>query len=74
MGIGKYSRGGKCYLLLVSFCRLVNRNPYPNPSTPKSFDDTKANLSAATSPESGCFGKSPVAQEEFHPKAPSHVA
>ncbi|KAG4197658.1 hypothetical protein ERO13_A05G037500v2 [Gossypium hirsutum] len=54
--------------------RLVNRNPYPNPSTPKSFDDTKANLSAATSPESGCFGKSPVAQEEFHPKAPAHVA
>ncbi|PPD90216.1 hypothetical protein GOBAR_DD12837 [Gossypium barbadense] len=54
--------------------RLVNRNPYPNPSTPKSFDDTKANLSAATSSESGCFGKSPVAQEEFHPKAPAHVA
>ncbi|MBA0690423.1 hypothetical protein Goari_008098, partial [Gossypium aridum] len=52
--------------------RLVNRNPYPNPSTPKSFDDTKANLSAATSSESGCFGKSPVAQEEFHPKAPAH--
>ncbi|MBA0835763.1 hypothetical protein Goarm_008023, partial [Gossypium armourianum] len=58
------------------FCKLkgqlVNRNPYPNPSTPKSFDDTKANLSAATSSESGCFGKSPVAQEEFHPKAPAH--
>ncbi|KAK8581883.1 hypothetical protein V6N13_144878 [Hibiscus sabdariffa] len=55
--------------------RLVNRNPYPNPSTPKSFDDTKANLSATASPESGCFGKSPVPQEEeFQPKAPAHAA
>ncbi|KAK8490297.1 hypothetical protein V6N13_098035 [Hibiscus sabdariffa] len=54
--------------------RLVNRNPYPNPSIPKSFDDTKANLSAATSPESGCFGKSAVPQEEFQPKAPAHAA
>ncbi|KAE8675996.1 Protein TIFY 3B [Hibiscus syriacus] len=54
--------------------RLVNRNPYPNPSTPKSFDDTKANLSAASSPESGCFGKSPVPEEEFQPKAPAPAA
>ncbi|KAL4332703.1 hypothetical protein GQ457_07G039320 [Hibiscus cannabinus] len=54
--------------------RLVNRNPYPNPSTPKSFDDAKANLSAATSPESGCFGKSAAPQEEFQPKAPAHAA
>ncbi|GMI81358.1 hypothetical protein HRI_001805200 [Hibiscus trionum] len=54
--------------------RLVNRNPYPNPSTPKSFDDTKANLSAAASPESGCFGKPPVPQEEFQPEAPAHAA
>ncbi|KAK8513697.1 hypothetical protein V6N13_002425 [Hibiscus sabdariffa] len=55
--------------------RLVNRNPYPNPSTPKSFDDTKANLSATASPESGCFGKSPVPQEEeVQPQAPAHAA
>ncbi|GMI92629.1 hypothetical protein HRI_002932200 [Hibiscus trionum] len=54
--------------------RLVNKSPYPNPSTPKSYDDTKANLSAAASPESGCFGKSPVPQEEFQPKAPAHAA
>ncbi|XP_039041205.1 protein TIFY 3B-like [Hibiscus syriacus] len=53
--------------------RLVNRNPYPNPSTPKSFEGTKANLSAASSPESGCFGKSPVPREEFQPKAPAHA-
>ncbi|KAE8700365.1 hepatocyte growth factor-regulated tyrosine kinase substrate-like [Hibiscus syriacus] len=53
--------------------RLVNRNPYPNPSTPKSFDDTKANPGVAASPESGCFGKSPVPQEEFQPKAPAHA-
>ncbi|XP_022730866.1 protein TIFY 3-like [Durio zibethinus] len=43
--------------------RLVNRNPYPNPSMPKAADDTKANLSAATSPESGCFGKSTVSNQ-----------
>ncbi|XVE97799.1 hypothetical protein REPUB_Repub03eG0050100 [Reevesia pubescens] len=54
--------------------RLVNRNPYPNPSTPKMADDTKANFSTATSPESGCFEKSPVPQEDFPPKAPAHVA
>ncbi|XWS70150.1 hypothetical protein CRYUN_Cryun03dG0024400 [Craigia yunnanensis] len=54
--------------------RLVNRNPYPNPSTPKTADDTKANLSAATSPESGCFEKSPVREEDFQPKAPAHIA
>ncbi|KAE8682610.1 Protein TIFY 3B [Hibiscus syriacus] len=54
--------------------RLVNRNPYPNPSTPKSFDDTKANLGVAASPESGCFGKSPVTQEEFQPRATAHAA
>ncbi|XVF48800.1 hypothetical protein PTKIN_Ptkin03bG0217700 [Pterospermum kingtungense] len=54
--------------------RLVNRSPYPNPSTPKTADDTKANLSAANSPESCCFEKSPVPQEDFQPKAPGHVA
>ncbi|EOY30105.1 Jasmonate-zim-domain protein 12, putative isoform 1 [Theobroma cacao] len=54
--------------------RLVNRNPYPNPSTPKMADDTKANLSAATSLESGCFEKSPVPQEDLQPKVPTHVA
>ncbi|XP_021275802.1 protein TIFY 3B-like [Herrania umbratica] len=54
--------------------RLVNRNPYPNPSTPKMADDTKANLSAATSLESGCFEKSPVPQEDLQPKTPTHVA
>ncbi|KAE8718850.1 Protein TIFY 3B [Hibiscus syriacus] len=32
--------------------RLVNKNPYPSPSMPKMGDDAKANLSAATSPES----------------------
>ncbi|XP_022754737.1 protein TIFY 3B [Durio zibethinus] len=54
--------------------RLVNRNPYPNPSTPKTADDNKSNLSAATSPESGCFEKSPVPQEDIQPKAQAHVA
>ncbi|XWS26507.1 hypothetical protein CRYUN_Cryun26dG0037700 [Craigia yunnanensis] len=53
---------------------LVNRNPYPNPSKPKTADDTKTNLSAATSPEPGCFEKSSVSQEDFQPKAPAHVA
>ncbi|XVF35233.1 hypothetical protein REPUB_Repub18cG0127800 [Reevesia pubescens] len=54
--------------------RLVSRSPYPNPSTPKMADDTKANLSAATSPVSGCFGKSPVPREDFQAKASTHVA
>ncbi|KAE8714057.1 hepatocyte growth factor-regulated tyrosine kinase substrate-like [Hibiscus syriacus] len=49
--------------------RLVNRNPYPNPSTPKSFDDTKANLSAAASPESGCFDNAEVHQWSDLPKS-----
>ncbi|KAK8535342.1 hypothetical protein V6N13_081480 [Hibiscus sabdariffa] len=50
--------------------RLGNRNPYPAPSTP----DTKANLGAATSPESVCFGTSPVHQDELQPNAPAHAA
>ncbi|XWS72351.1 hypothetical protein CRYUN_Cryun02cG0032700 [Craigia yunnanensis] len=54
--------------------RLVNRNPYPNPSTPKTADDTKANLGAATSLELDYFEKSPVPPEDFQPKAPAHVA
>ncbi|GMI89379.1 hypothetical protein HRI_002607200 [Hibiscus trionum] len=54
--------------------RLVNKNPYPDPLAPKMGDDTKANLSAATSPESVCFGTSIVHQEELQPKAPAHVA
>ncbi|KAE8675062.1 Ankyrin repeat and SOCS box protein 9 [Hibiscus syriacus] len=54
--------------------RLVNKNQYPGPSMPKMGDDAKANLSAATSPESVCFGTSPVHQEQLQPKAPTHVA
>ncbi|OMO86428.1 CO/COL/TOC1, conserved site [Corchorus olitorius] len=55
--------------------RLVNKSPYSNPSTPKMSDDTKANLGAAASPESGCFEKSSVPQEDFHANAPpAHVA
>ncbi|KAE8712518.1 Ankyrin repeat and SOCS box protein 9 [Hibiscus syriacus] len=53
--------------------RLVTKNPYPGPSMPTMGDDAKANHSPATSPESVCFGTSPVHQEELQPKAP-HVA
>ncbi|KHG15957.1 Protein TIFY 3B -like protein [Gossypium arboreum] len=54
--------------------RLVNKNPYPGPSTPKMADDVKADVSATTSPESGYFKASPIRQEDIQPKAPAHVA
>ncbi|KAG4136625.1 hypothetical protein ERO13_D07G018200v2 [Gossypium hirsutum] len=54
--------------------RLVNKNPYPGPSTPKMVDGAKADVSATTSPESGCFKASPIRQEDIQPKAPAHVA
>ncbi|KAH8504675.1 hypothetical protein H0E87_012058 [Populus deltoides] len=47
--------------------RLVSKSPYPTSPEGKEADTTKPGISAAPSPDAGCFGKS-LAPDELQPK------
>jgi len=54
-------------------CRLVSKSPYPTSPEGKEADTTKPGISAAPSPDAGCFGKS-LASDELQPKVASNLA
>ncbi|KAG6770432.1 hypothetical protein POTOM_026114 [Populus tomentosa] len=53
--------------------RLVSKSPYPTSPEGKEADTTKPGISAAPSPDAGCFGKS-LASDELQPKIASNLA
>ncbi|KAI5586080.1 hypothetical protein POPTR_006G217200v4 [Populus trichocarpa] len=53
--------------------RLVSKSPYPTSPEGKEADTTKPGISAAPSPDAGCFGKS-LASDELQPKVASNLA
>lgn len=53
--------------------RLVSKSPYPTSPEGKEADTTKPGISAAPSPDAGCFGKS-LASDELQPMIASNLA
>ncbi|KAG6772511.1 hypothetical protein POTOM_023923 [Populus tomentosa] len=53
--------------------RLVSKSPYPTSPEGKEADTTKPGISAAPSPDAGCFGKS-LASDELQPRIASNLA